>query len=65
MAARRRKTNNHDDMQEHLEVERPLQKERTMTMLLNTKLCELVSVIVEKPAASDAEAGRNPSVSTA
>jgi len=34
-----KKTNqNRDDMQEHLDVERPLQKERTMTMLLNTKL---------------------------
>ena len=65
MAARRRKTKNHDDVQEHLEVERPLQNERMMTMLLNTKLCELVVAIVEKPAASDAEAGRNPSVSTA
>jgi len=49
----------------HLEVERPLQQERTMTMLLNAKLRELVDVIVEKPAGSDAEAGRSPSASTA
>jgi hypothetical protein len=47
-----KKTNqNHDDMQEHLEVERALENERTMTMLLNTKLCELVDVILKKQEA--------------
>lgn len=56
---------NHDDMQGHLEVEHPLQKERTMTVPSDTKSCELAAVTVENPKASDAEAGRSASVSIA
>ena len=56
-AGEKETSQNHDDMPDHLEVERPLQKERTMTMLLKAKLRELVGVIMEKPAASDVELG--------